>query len=334
MLVPRMASLLTRLALLFLSMTLLLLPAAGAQATIYYDVDFGTPPHTVGQPPVIGGGPIPRATVSSIVFGTPLVVAALGDLTDQPLQLSSTDGQGDQVSFSLSSLPAASRYCFSIQALVSLAQGTADLAVLFDAPTVRTVRFRADGTVAIFVSGGGTIVIGNYTIGRIVNLRVEIDLAADVWNIYLDNVLAHSGPFGGATQLSSVRISTPVGPGPPGILAGIDNLLLGDCATAAVVDPGAVAAAGVVLEQNMPNPFNPATTIAFTLTAASPAHLAVYDVQGRLVRTLVAADLAAGRHEVSWNGLDERGQHVPSGHYLYRLEAGAASATRRMIVLK
>jgi hypothetical protein len=329
-----MASLLPRPALLILPLALLMLSAAGARATIYYDVDFGTPPHTVGQPPAAGGGPIPRATVSSIVFGTPLVVAALGDLTDQPLQLSSTDGQGDQVSFSLSGLPAASRYCFSTQVLVSTAQGTADLAILFDAPSVRSIRFRADGTVAIFVSGGGTFVIGSYTLGHVENLRVEIDLGADIWNIYLDNVLAHAGSFGGATQLSSVRVSTPVIANPPGLLAGIDDLLLGDCATAAVADPGAVAATGVVLEQNVPNPFKPTTTIAFTLAAASPAHLAVYDVQGRLVRTLVAADLAAGRHEAAWDGRDERGRHAPNGHYLYRIEAGATSATRHMILLQ
>jgi flagellar hook assembly protein FlgD len=89
-----------------------------------------------------------------------------------------------------------------------------------------------------------------------------------------------------------------------------------------------------VLEQNVPNPLNPTTMIAFMLDAASPSRLAVYDVQGRLVRTLVDAALPAGRHEVAWDGRDETGARVASGLYLYRLEAGVFRATRRMIVLK
>ncbi len=667
MLVPRMATMHQRFISSLALFLLVLFSAANAQAIVYYDVDFGTPPHTVGLPPVTGGGPIPRATVSSIPFGTPTVVTALGALNDQPLQLSSTDGQGDQITLSLNGLPPADRYCFSSQVLVSNAQATADLGILFDTPGVRTIRFLANGTVSVFVPTGGTVVIGGYTLGRVVDLRVLIDLPGDTWEVFLDNVLAHSGSFGGATALNSVRISTPVTPTPPGILAGVDNVVLGDCggpeagpcnqlqfedlalgatypsgsmfttggvavtvrdffvtlgpcsgqttanmarvgnsglacgagkeievnnvnldfdfggpvsdvvipygeyggnvnltingdcrsvanfadlngaivggvsvqvfdggqpgqgcgavflggtvnqlviggqelfidelsycnqcpqplrssfddlalgatypvgatftsdnanyevktfyfpgatcATpfnggraevqnvgracgtgrelnlnnvnlridfgaplewltldfgdyggnvnltingdcrnaadlddlngavvggaqvwvvsygapgqscgalyasggsigefqvggqefwidnvracpeggAAVADPATSAPVRAQLEQNVPNPLNPTTTIAFTLESASNALLAVYDVQGRLVRTLLDSSLPSGRHEVSWNGLDERGQRVPSGLYLYRLEAGSFSATRRMIVLK
>src|SRR5262245_45400794 len=80
--------------LLAIAAVCMLLATAGNADALLYDVTFSSPPHTVGQPPAVGAGPTPRATVSSIEFGTPLVVATLGALTDQPLQLSSFDGQG------------------------------------------------------------------------------------------------------------------------------------------------------------------------------------------------------------------------------------------------
>jgi hypothetical protein len=93
-------------------------------------------------------------------------------------------------------------------------------------------------------------------------------------------------------------------------------------------------AGGVSLAQNYPNPFNPSTTISFVLAARSRAQLFVYDVRGERVRTLVDRDLPAGSHFADWNGLDDGGGAVASGVYYYRLEAGDASATRRMVLLK
>jgi hypothetical protein len=89
-----------------------------------------------------------------------------------------------------------------------------------------------------------------------------------------------------------------------------------------------------VLDQNYPNPFNPSTTIAFELESASRARLRIYDVTGKLVRTLVDGRLAAGPHRAAWDGADDRGRAVASGVYYYRLDAGPASATRRMVLLK
>jgi hypothetical protein len=76
-----------------------------------------------------------------------------------------------------------------------------------------------------------------------------------------------------------------------------------------------------VLSQNAPNPFNPRTTIRFTLPADGGARLAIYDLAGRLVRTLVAGSLAAGEHEAVWDGCDDAGRAQASGSYLARLEA-------------
>jgi hypothetical protein len=84
-----------------------------------------------------------------------------------------------------------------------------------------------------------------------------------------------------------------------------------------------------------PNPFNPRTTLAFELPAAAPVSLVVYDLAGRRVRTLAAGEvLGAGAHTRTWLGRDDRGRAVASGVYLYRLEAGAQRATRRVTLIR
>ncbi|MEZ4388819.1 MAG: T9SS type A sorting domain-containing protein [Candidatus Krumholzibacteriia bacterium] len=91
----------------------------------------------------------------------------------------------------------------------------------------------------------------------------------------------------------------------------------------------APAVAGVALAQNRPNPFNPATEIAFALERSGPVRLTVYDVRGRQVAQLVDRTLSAGRHAVTWQP-----DGLASGLYVYRLEAGGADLTRRCVLLK
>lgn len=88
------------------------------------------------------------------------------------------------------------------------------------------------------------------------------------------------------------------------------------------------------LEQNFPNPFNPETTIRFRLVDMGQAELAIFDVSGRKVRTLVNGMLSAGSHEVSWNATDDSGNLLPSGMYVYRLTANGASTSGKMIYMK
>lgn len=95
-----------------------------------------------------------------------------------------------------------------------------------------------------------------------------------------------------------------------------------------------VAAGGTRLLGNHPNPFNPATTIAFTLESAGRVNLTVHDLAGRRVRTLVAQDLPAGRHDAVWDGRDDGGRALGSGVYLYRLVSAAGSASGRMTLVK
>lgn len=113
-----------------------------------------------------------------------------------------------------------------------------------------------------------------------------------------------------------------------------DFLLVGDFAPPTSVDDPVVPRVAFGLEQNHPNPFNPSTQVSFTLERAGRASLRVYDTRGRLVRTLVSARLEAGAHTAVWNGDDERGQPVPSGVYLYRLESSGETVERRMTLVK
>lgn len=91
---------------------------------------------------------------------------------------------------------------------------------------------------------------------------------------------------------------------------------------------------GLSLGQNFPNPFNPTTQIAFTLPQQEHVFLSVYDAGGRLVKTLVSETLGPGAHNAAWNGTNAAGEPVASGIYFYRLRAGKASLTRKMILLK
>jgi hypothetical protein len=88
------------------------------------------------------------------------------------------------------------------------------------------------------------------------------------------------------------------------------------------------------LEQNHPNPFNPATTIRFGLKESATVSLRVYSVSGRLVRTLVEGRRDAGSYEVMWDGTNSSGHTVESGIYFYRLMTESIMETRKMILLR
>jgi len=93
-----------------------------------------------------------------------------------------------------------------------------------------------------------------------------------------------------------------------------------------------------ILSQNYPNPFNPTTTISFNIPGEigekQPVILAIYDLRGRLVKTLINTELEPGSHKVVWDGRNEQGQRVSSGAYLYNLKSGDQIYTRKMLVLE
>jgi hypothetical protein len=94
------------------------------------------------------------------------------------------------------------------------------------------------------------------------------------------------------------------------------------------------------LSQNFPNPFNPTTRIEYWVpdsagqSGGAPVSLAIYDVRGARVRTLVDARQPSGRYRVEWDGRDNGGTPVGSGVYFYRLSTTHFAGTRKMLLLK
>lgn len=85
---------------------------------------------------------------------------------------------------------------------------------------------------------------------------------------------------------------------------------------------------------NYPNPFNPETTISYTLPVSGIASVKVYNMKGQVVRTLVNAEQTAGAHSVVWNGTDDNGKAVSSGIYFYRLNSSNQVVTKKMLLTK
>jgi hypothetical protein len=90
----------------------------------------------------------------------------------------------------------------------------------------------------------------------------------------------------------------------------------------------------ITLHQNHPNPFNPTTTISFTLPEAQHAKVEIFDASGKRVRVLFDDMGVAGFNSIGWDGTNARGNLVSSGAYFYKLTSGAFQDTRKMILLK
>ncbi len=100
------------------------------------------------------------------------------------------------------------------------------------------------------------------------------------------------------------------------------------------IGQGAPELAPVLLRQNTPNPFNPATVITFQLKEPRQVTLEVYDVGGHLVRRLLDGRAEPGDHAIAWDGRDGRGFGAPSGVYFYRLAAETFTDVRKMLLMK
>jgi hypothetical protein len=95
-----------------------------------------------------------------------------------------------------------------------------------------------------------------------------------------------------------------------------------------------VPVSATALVGNFPNPFNPETTINYTIKEPVNVRLDVYNLKGQLVRTLVNADQASGRYRVVFTASDEKGSPLASGIYFYRLSAGNYTSTRKMMLME
>lgn len=88
------------------------------------------------------------------------------------------------------------------------------------------------------------------------------------------------------------------------------------------------------LSRNYPNPFNGLTRISYEIPQAASVHLAIYDLLGREIVVLENSNQEAGFYNAIWDGRDAEGRELPSGVYLYRLQAGAVNWTRKLLLLR
>jgi flagellar hook assembly protein FlgD len=90
----------------------------------------------------------------------------------------------------------------------------------------------------------------------------------------------------------------------------------------------------VQLHPNVPNPFNPHTMVRYELPREMRVQLAVYDLRGGLVKTLVSDTVGAGIHEEAWNGRDDHGRPVASGIYVVRLQAEGILQSNKVTLVR
>ena len=186
--------------------------------------------------------------------------------------------------------------------------------ILFEGPNTFTITLRPDGTHR--VDYGQTNTIFSTVAGR--------------------------SPGAGAANPGATDLSTAAQPLGQGVDTVYEEFFLGDDLTSVsleyapcglqvgVGDPGSTPAAAVLL-QSLPNPFRSRTVIAFDLPAPGPVRLRVFDLQGRLVKTLVEENLLAGRYSIPWQGDDAQENPAGPGVYFYRLETPTFEATRKSI---
>ncbi|MCH7496672.1 MAG: T9SS type A sorting domain-containing protein [Candidatus Marinimicrobia bacterium] len=112
------------------------------------------------------------------------------------------------------------------------------------------------------------------------------------------------------------------------VLALFDRIIL------AVESDDSIIPTRFALYANYPNPFNPSTLISFDLPEALATELTIWNLLGQQVRTLYSSELAAGRHQISFDGRDDAGLSMPTGIYFYRVQAERFSSTRKLMLLK
>ena len=90
----------------------------------------------------------------------------------------------------------------------------------------------------------------------------------------------------------------------------------------------------VMLYENYPNPFNPSTTINFDLQTDAVVKITIYDLSGNLVNNLLNSKRTSGHQTVKWNAINNQGQKVSSGVYLYNVDVGDFVRSGKMVMLK
>jgi len=114
----------------------------------------------------------------------------------------------------------------------------------------------------------------------------------------------------------------------------INRIVIGALKPIATALDGEITANGFSLDHNYPNPFNPSTTIQYSVGKTMNVSMKVYNLNGQLVRTLVSESHTPGTYQTRWNGRDAKGRMVPSGLYIYRYTAGKYIKSYKMMLVK
>jgi len=85
---------------------------------------------------------------------------------------------------------------------------------------------------------------------------------------------------------------------------------------------------------NYPNPFSNSTTISFSISESQKVSLKIYDMAGRLIKTIADAQMQTGTHQLIWNARDEKGNAVSTGNYLLKMQAGNYEETKKISVIR
>ena len=193
-------------------------------------------------------------------------------------------------------------------------------------------------------------------------LFAQIDYETEIQTIFNNNCISCHGNSGGLSLESYANLMTGGNSGTVIISGDHSNSLLWEKINngqmppnnqlpssnidliAAWIDEGALEELNIknnkalperfTLHQNYPNPFNPVTNLDYDLPEDAMVNITVFDMMGKVVRTLVNDQQSAGYKTLLWNAMSNSGQPVSSGLYIYTIQTGEFSKTRKMILLK
>ncbi len=165
--------------------------------------------------------------------------------------------------------------------------------------------------------------------GREVDGRVDVSLA----------LLGGETSIGGSGEVAVIRLQRVSSEPMPLAFEEIDvrdgeNNRLNAIAESADIGGRSILPTTYALAQNYPNPFNAGTVITYQVPSSGEVSIVVYNVTGQVVKVLYQGQREQGHYSASWDGTDNGGNHVSSGIYLYRITAGAYTASRKMVLVK
>ncbi|MFH1690173.1 MAG: C25 family cysteine peptidase [Candidatus Eisenbacteria bacterium] len=160
-----------------------------------------------------------------------------------------------------------------------------------------------------------------------------LDMLGSVGNDWLEYRYRLPGTVGDTLHIR-FRLTTDDAEVAEGVYVDDVSVVMADAPAGTGVEGAQDEGPMLFLHQNHPNPFSPSTLISFSLLTAGNVELTLYNIQGRLIRTLAEETRQAGEYEVAWDGTDEFGVDVAAGMYLYRLRLGEQEETRKMILVR